>query len=528
MTPYKVLITASGVGQRLGKLTQFTNKALVRIGKKPAISYIVESYPKDTPFVVTTGYFGDQVRDFLTLTYPDRSFEFVAVDHFVGQGSSLGYSMLQAADQLQCPFIYHASDTLVDATPPALDSNWIGVSKGNDSSQYAAWQVMGKNELIFRDKGALDFDFIHIGLVGIRDYEEFWNVLRKLYAQDPNNGSLNDCDTIVEMMKRGSVFSLSEFSVWRDIGNTAALQAARETVPDAFHNLDKYEEEIFLFDDFVVKFFFNEHILKRRAERARQLGSLVPNLQGERKNFYRYEFVQGDVYADVVNPHNFSQFLAWAKQNLWIPKHDIDPSQFQTVCREFYKDKTEKRVKTFLKESGTEDRTHIINEERVPPVLEMLQAVDFHWLTNAVPHRIHGDFILDNIIKTKEGFRLIDWRQDFGGLMEAGDMYYDFAKLNHSLTISHTLVNRDLFTVRTNEDGSVLCDILTKSVLNDCRTVLFDFLKKEGFDVQKVRLLTAIIWLNMSPLHHHPFNHFLFYYGKYHMYRELKSMGRIV
>ena len=47
MAGYKVLITASGLGSRLGNLTKFTNKGLVRIGKKPALSYIIESYPDD-------------------------------------------------------------------------------------------------------------------------------------------------------------------------------------------------------------------------------------------------------------------------------------------------------------------------------------------------------------------------------------------------------------------------------------------------------------------------------------------------
>jgi len=41
MTEYKVLITTSGLGSRLGELTNYTNKSLIRIANKPAISYIV-------------------------------------------------------------------------------------------------------------------------------------------------------------------------------------------------------------------------------------------------------------------------------------------------------------------------------------------------------------------------------------------------------------------------------------------------------------------------------------------------------
>ena len=85
-TVYKVLITTSGTGSRLGEITQYTNKSLVKVGKKPAISYIIEQYPKNTEFIITVGYFGNQVRDFLKLVYPDRIFRFVDVDKYEGPG----------------------------------------------------------------------------------------------------------------------------------------------------------------------------------------------------------------------------------------------------------------------------------------------------------------------------------------------------------------------------------------------------------------------------------------------------------
>jgi NDP-sugar pyrophosphorylase family protein len=64
-TQLTVLITTSGMGSRLGNLTQFTNKSLIVVGNKPALSHIIEKYPPDTTFVITLGYFGDQVKEFL-------------------------------------------------------------------------------------------------------------------------------------------------------------------------------------------------------------------------------------------------------------------------------------------------------------------------------------------------------------------------------------------------------------------------------------------------------------------------------
>jgi NDP-sugar pyrophosphorylase family protein len=42
MGEYKVLITTSGLGSRLGSLTNYTNKSLIRVADKPAISYIID------------------------------------------------------------------------------------------------------------------------------------------------------------------------------------------------------------------------------------------------------------------------------------------------------------------------------------------------------------------------------------------------------------------------------------------------------------------------------------------------------
>ena len=53
MADYKVLLTTSGLGSRLGNLTKFTNKSLVRIGDKPVLSHIIESYPNDVEFIIT-------------------------------------------------------------------------------------------------------------------------------------------------------------------------------------------------------------------------------------------------------------------------------------------------------------------------------------------------------------------------------------------------------------------------------------------------------------------------------------------
>ena len=49
------------------------------------------------------------------------------------------------------------------------------------------------------------------------------------------------------------------------------------------------------------------------------------------------------------------------------------------------------------------------------------------------------------------------------------------------------------------------------------------FLQREGYDLGKLKILTPLIFLNISPLHHYPYNEFLYYLGKYTLFRELES-----
>jgi NDP-sugar pyrophosphorylase family protein len=231
---YKVLVTASGTGSRLGVLTKDTNKALVLIGGRPAIEYIIRMYPRDATLVFTLGYLGGQLREYLEKNHRDRRFEFVEVDKYEGLGSSLGYSMLRAKEKLQCPFIFNACDTIVTENIPAPDANWIGgFAVGEDKADlilknYRTHQVENGRVIKLKEKGAMGFDSVHIGLVGVNDYKEFWETLEKIYDSDPDDGGLSDAHVLNKMIASGIDFSWKPFSVWLDTGTVEALGKTEE------------------------------------------------------------------------------------------------------------------------------------------------------------------------------------------------------------------------------------------------------------------------------------------------------------
>lgn len=228
---YKLLITSSWTGSRLWELTKDTNKALIQINGKEIISYIIELYPQEVPIVITLGYHGPKVKDFVIKKYPERNIEFINVDLYEGPWSSLGYSMLQAKKTLNCPFIFHCNDTIVNRYETKVDTNWAGGHKVTDSSQYTTFKVSWDTIIQYHQvKWATDFDYAHIWVVGIFEYGKFWNTLEKLYTENPHNSSLNDVYVLYDMLQSGSKIDFIAFSDWLDTGNISSLEETKKNI----------------------------------------------------------------------------------------------------------------------------------------------------------------------------------------------------------------------------------------------------------------------------------------------------------
>jgi len=518
---FTVLITTSGMGSRLGNLTQYTNKSLIVVGEKPVIAQIIEKYPINSTFVITLGYFGEHVKEFLNLCYPERKFVFVDVDPFDGPGSSLGFSIYSARKYLQKPFIFHACDTLVPNTfIPFPDSNWVAGYKGKDATNYASFDTQGEIIERFNAKGMTDFDYVHIGLVGIYSYFDFWNKLEDLIEDNQFGSELNDVYVISQLIKKQIKFEVKEFNDWIDIGNANSLVLAKSKLGINFDVLEKPQESVSFIKDLTVKFFSDPNIVSDRVKRSDFLYPTIPPLGPSSKHFFTYKFQDGELMSGLNNPDLMISLLEWASVNLWNIKPLKEPENFTLILESFYLTKSLQRLEELINTRSMRDEEININNLDVPSAKELILQSKDYLTTEREIGRFHGDFILDNILVTNENFKLIDWRQDFAGSMEFGDVYYDLAKLNHSLHINHSLVlDGHYFT--TTGSNKIDCGILRKDVHVEMEHNLKIFIEKKNLNWKKIEILTGLIWINMSPLHHHPFDKFLYYYGRYNLWKAL-------
>jgi NDP-sugar pyrophosphorylase family protein len=515
---YKVLIPSAGLGTRLGESSKNLNKALVSVDNKPVISHVIEKFSEDVEIIVAVGHKGDLLKDYLSLAHPDRKIVCVDVDCYHGRKSGLGYSILKCEEYLQCPFIFISNDTLVVEDIPAPDINWIAYSSAKNTDQYRSIQLDSKSivkKIYEKDEGPVGRPYI--GLSGINDYKSFWNFMRTGITK--GSIAIGESYALRKMLSKNIEIGAKEFT-WYDTGTIENLKKARKAFArkNSPNILEKSDEAIWFVQDRVIKYSIDQEFIFNRVKRSLSLNEYVPEIIDYKKNMYSYKHVNGHTMSNSLNAKIFKEFLEWSKK-FWILKDlsDDQKQKFRECCLRFYKDKTYKRVKQYFNRFSYTDSEEIINGIKTPKLYKLLDKINWDSLSTGVPTRYHGDFHFENILVAENGdFILLDWRQDFGGLEEYGDIYYDLSKLLHGSIVPHEMIGKDLFTIDKDAD-IIKFDILRRHKLIECERIFEDFIYDEGYDLTKVRLLTALIFLNIAPLHHYPYSEFLFYLGKYQL-----------
>jgi len=512
--PYRVVIPTAGTGSRLEGLTKYVNKSLVGIANRPTISHLIEQFPKDCEFVIALGYKGKLVRDFLELAYPDRTFFFVNVDHYKGEKSGLGLSLLSCEHYLQQPFVFLSCDTLVKGKILEPSSNWMGFAQKDNLSEYRTLNVVNGHVSEICEKGIVKSNLhAYIGIAGVHDYQEFWKAMKTGEMTAINQGESYGLKAILET---NTIFA-NQFK-WFDTGNLKGIKIARKEYSQSNEPniLEKENEAIWFIEGTVIKYSDDVNFIANRVKRVEELQGFVPDVYAHRSNMYCYKKIEGDVLSEEITLPIFEDFLAKCK-DFWIDKAltTVEQEKFQHNCMSFYKDKTYERVNLFYKNFNQEDNAGLINGEQMPLLADLLEAIDWQWMSDGLPGRYHGDFHFENIIysKVSEKFTFLDWRQDFAGDLSVGDIYYDLAKLMHGLIVNHGIIAANKFNASWN-DNQINFKFDRKKILVDCEKKFEKFILSLGYDLQKVRVLTALIYLNIAALHHYPYSILLYGLGK--------------
>ena len=520
--PLRVFIPTAGVGSRLGNETKLINKSLIEVGKKPAISFIINTFPNNTEFVVALGYKGNLVKEYLSLAYPKKKFFFKKINPYSGKNSGLGVTLLQCKKLLQKPFVFISCDTIISQKIKNIDSNWIGYSHSKDLLQYRTLSIKKNNVSSFYEKiHNTKSTNAYIGLAGIKDYKIFWSELSKHKEKTKIQGEIVGLKAI---MKKKFI-KAKKFN-WYDIGNLNSYKIAQKKFEKKKMNiLPKLNESIWFEDNFVIKFSNDKRFISRRIKRSKIIKNYVPRISAYGKNMFRYNYIEGKVLSSILTIKLFARLLLRLKF-FWKQKklNATQVRDFNKNCYKFYFLKTQKRINLFYLNSNKTDEENYINGVNIPKLSKLIKKIKWLNFSKGLPGSFHGDLHFENIIynKSKKEFTFLDWRQDFENNLKVGDIYYDLAKLMHGIIVSHKHVVNNNFTISWKKNY-INFAIPQSKIYKESLVFYENWLIKNGYSLSKVRILTSIIFLNIACLHHYPYSLFLFALGKSMLFSELKN-----
>jgi thiamine kinase-like enzyme len=343
-----------------------------------------------------------------------------------------------------------------------------------------------------------------IGLAGIWDYKVFWEQLKTNII----NGEIVSA---FQTPSKYPTFKAKKIN-WLDTGNLDDLKKTKEYLNDIPLSLQKDNSEItYKEGNTFIKFTPNKSVLDNRIIRANILGDKIPDEFKCTNNFMSYKWSDGETLYKIDSFELYNNFLKELQSNI----STTIPNSIEHI-KKFYVDKTYERLNMFLDKNGKDYYTlpHNINGVDYPPMESVFSDIDFNQFNyNPFYKLFHGDLQFDNIVYNKRDkkFTYIDWRESFGGFTDGGDVYYDLAKMYGGCIIPYDKMKNDDNITFMRGEYSVSYAYNISDELIKFKDIYEQWILKNGFDLNKVKLLTAIIFLNMSPLHDGKFGNMLWF-----------------
>lgn len=506
-----VYIPAAGRGSRASG-TSHLPKPLITVGGIPLILRVMMQYPSGTQFIIALGFKAEWVKQVVSYYAKNREIdvEFVITDSWQYADKGLAHTILDSKEFLiGRPFIFHAVDGLFSESAiksvSSLNCNAIVMCP---PCAPAVYRTLDENKWVRIECDAQYELPVYTGLAVIWDSKTFFINIEFHAENNPEGG-----ETIGLDPKGLKVIALVK-NEWRDFGTTANIELNSKEFPSVDVILEKSNEAIWGFDGRMLKFHESPSFVSNRVVRASNLAPFVPEVRHDDANLFSYERIKGTTLSrDEAS--NFSKLLKFLEDFWFGNLHKLTAvSSEESDFIDFYKTKTFARVMEFKKKYPEYD-VRVINGVKVRCLDDLLAAVDWPKLCSPEFVRTHGDLHPDNIIVTHDDsqFRFLDWRQDIAGMTSGwGDLYYDLGKLRHGLIVDHEVVSKGEFEVIFDNLGS----FWTISQSDKKRQWLQEidiFIQEQKFDIQRSRVMTALIFINIACLHHEPYDMFLMLLG---------------
>ncbi len=470
----------------------------------------MDLYPKQTRFLVALGFQGEWVRQVAEVSAQlnDQEIDFVWTQSWKSSNQGLTQTLLDSQPKLESQFIFHAVDSIVNPDSINKIEQCQGTSILVAQPQFSGiYRTIKNGEWKKTEFDEHDENLAYVGVGKIFSNTQFW---KSLYEH--SNANCEGGETIGINPENCEILRM-EPEHWLDCGSIEGIRVARAKYYTSDVVLERNDEAIWMIQNRMIKFHTSVKFIEDRVSRAESLYPYVPRVKHNSANVYSYERVDGETLSKAPE-NSFKGFLEFCNKFWTLDTKNLEIIECKKKYIQFYQIKSNARIQEFFNLFPNYNVTEI-NNNNVTSLDALLSKINWDNLTDIHLGRVHGDLHPDNVIYSghETSFSLLDWRQDIAGeVSEAGDIYYDLAKINHGLIVDHEKISRNEFMVNiSNNQAKIHMEMTDKK--QKWKNEFDRYVKQMHFDVDKIELLTALIFLNIAALHHKPYNQFLFVLG---------------
>ncbi|MBI5003532.1 phosphotransferase [Candidatus Kaiserbacteria bacterium] len=518
--PRTITAIIPAAGKPTNRILQNSNlpDTMIPINGKPVIGYILEDLlsRKITDAVIVLSKADTHTEKYVNHKFANKiSLRFIYTAHKRG----VGYSIYLAAKHLDPKhgILIYLGDTIYKG-PLKLQENTLVVSDQYEESR--KWCFVEKNGTTMRFLNKPDtYEGTGKILCGIYYLASGKKFAKSLQMAEKSHPHIELSHILEAYQKQRETFRLVNAVKWYDCGNIENYYAARVdflrlrnfnkldynattgVITKSSANTEKICQEI--------NWFLNT---------PDNLKALTPRLldHGINKDhaYYSMEYYGYQSLADIYL-HAHQDLAVWRS----ILRHIFSVIELfkehpgrvpLSASTDMYVDKTHARIKSLCETKGWKDLLSLpeiqINGQvykNVDHYLPLLseRIKDLHKQQDMT--FIHGDLCLSNILYDTSSrlIKLVDPRGSFGKLGVYGDIKYDLAKLRHSFDGNYEFIISDLFKLEEPAFGEFSYQVYTDEHHDRLSALFDDILAKAGYSLDDIKLIEALLFVSMIPLH---------------------------
>lgn len=523
------LIPCGGRGTRMLSLTDNNPKAMLPLKNKPIIGWHLDKLKSENinDVCIVVGYEKEKLVDYVNLFYSDMNIIFAVQDDLRGLADAVNIGISKIAKKHfinDCNLLIILGDTIIkDNFSEKLNSNnFVGYKEVDD---YKRWCLLTEtNNIIdkFIDKPDTD-PITRKAVIGIYYFTNMILLKNSIEEIIKNNITIKNefqlSSAMIIYKQREAIYS-EEFKDWMDCGEIETFNKTRKNITRYFNQIEVTDYGT------IIKTSENESKLRQEINWylniPNKLKVFVPQLIDysiHEKSFYELEYINYTPLQELFI-YNLPELTEWDKMFSVIFnmikqfKNQSNKNNFN--CHQHLTnvlvDKTNKRINELISTNDYWNKLYenefiYINLKKYKNIKYILNDV-IKQINNEIINNcagfwqiIHGDLFFGNMLYdiNTSSFKIIDPRGNFDLDGIYGDIRYDIAKLNHSISGKYDFIVNGLYYLH-NKDNSFNYHIYSSDKCNDVEKLFKTYVEKD-FNYKHIKLLTGLLFLSMIPLH---------------------------